>query len=195
MTRGRPRSTTPQAIEAVAVRLFTEVGFDDTTIDQIATAAGVSRRTFFRYFPNKGAVLWSAFEAEVARLKALLDAAAPDQPIVCAVRSAVIATTPYSAADAPELRVRMRLLSTSTTLSASAMAHYAAWEDTIAEFVARRTGRAPTDLIPMAVGRATLAVCRAAFDQWFIREDDRLSEYLGDAISALFTGFAALTSR
>ena len=64
--RGRPRGTSARALELIALRLFTDQGFEQTTVDQIATAAGVSRRTFFRYFDSKSDVLWSEFDAEVA---------------------------------------------------------------------------------------------------------------------------------
>lgn len=48
---------TRQRIQATAVQLFTEDGYDAVTVDRIASAAGVSHMTFFRYFPSKDAVL------------------------------------------------------------------------------------------------------------------------------------------
>src|SRR5712691_9666645 len=48
--RGRPPGTSRRELELIALRLFTEQGFDNTTIEQIAAEAGVSKRTFFRYF-------------------------------------------------------------------------------------------------------------------------------------------------
>ena len=46
--RGRPPGTSARELEVIALRLFTEDGFEDTTVDRIAAAAGVSKRTFFR---------------------------------------------------------------------------------------------------------------------------------------------------
>ena len=43
--RGRPRGTSRRTLELIALRLFAEQGFDETTIEQIAAEAGVSRRT------------------------------------------------------------------------------------------------------------------------------------------------------
>ena len=57
--RGRPPGTSRRELELIALRLFTGQGFDNTTIEQIAAEAGVSRRTFFRYFGSKASVLWS----------------------------------------------------------------------------------------------------------------------------------------
>ncbi|HXP58538.1 MAG TPA: TetR family transcriptional regulator, partial [Streptosporangiaceae bacterium] len=50
--RGRPPGTSRRTLELIALRLFTEQGFDETPIEQIAAEAGVSRRTFFRYFDS-----------------------------------------------------------------------------------------------------------------------------------------------
>src|SRR4051812_42568170 len=74
---GRPRATSRRVLELIALDLFTEQGFDATTVEQISERAGVSRRTFFRYFDSKAAVLWSEFDHEVETLHRLL-AEAPD---------------------------------------------------------------------------------------------------------------------
>src|SRR5215475_13956472 len=60
--RGRPPGTSRRKLELIALRLFTEQGFDETPIEQIAAEAGVSRRTFFRYFSSKSSVLWGEFD-------------------------------------------------------------------------------------------------------------------------------------
>ncbi len=51
--RQRKKTATRDRIRASALRLFTEQGYDATTVEQIAAAAGVSHMTFFRYFPAK----------------------------------------------------------------------------------------------------------------------------------------------
>jgi AcrR family transcriptional regulator len=51
--RQRKKAATRDRIRATALRLFTEQGYDTTTVEQIAAAAGVSHMTFFRYFPTK----------------------------------------------------------------------------------------------------------------------------------------------
>lgn len=56
--RERHKRRTLQALREAGVRLFIQQGFDRTTVDQIAEQAGVSQRTFFRYFPCKEALLF-----------------------------------------------------------------------------------------------------------------------------------------
>lgn len=188
--RGRPPGTSARELEVIALRLFAERGFDDTTVDQIAAEAGVSRRTFFRYFDSKAEVLWSEFDTEVDNLRAVLAATPPGTPVMAAVRAAVLAVNHYGADDVPELRARMNLVSANPELAASAMAHYDAWERAIIEFVADRSGQPSDSLYPIAVGRTTLAACRAAYERWAARADADLGVYLDAALHALAAGFA-----
>jgi TetR/AcrR family transcriptional regulator, regulator of mycofactocin system len=188
--RGRPPGTSRRELELVALRLFTARGFEETTIDQIAAGAGVSRRAFFRYFDSKPDVLWGAFDTEVATIRALLDKAPDGLPVMAAVRHAVLAANHYQAADVPELRARMSLIGSVPALMASAAVHYDAWERAVSDFVARRAGQPADSLYPLAVGRATLAACRAGFDRWVTRADADLTVYLDAALRALAAGFA-----
>lgn len=187
--QGRPRSTSRREIELVALRLFAERGFEETTVDQIAAAAGVGRRTFFRYFDSKTAVLWNTFDLEVDTIRRLLGEASEKLPMMDAIRAAVVAANHYQADDVPELRARMNLIASAPALQANATLHYAAWEDAVVDFAAKRSGQPPDSLYPLAVGRATLAVCRAAFDRWVARADADLQVYLDAALRAMLAGF------
>ncbi|WP_051898988.1 mycofactocin system transcriptional regulator [Sciscionella sediminilitoris] len=187
--RGRPPSTSARELERAALRLFTEQGFDDTTVEDIAAAAGVSRRTFFRYFDTKTAVLWHQFDGEVQRLRAAFDAVPARTSLMDAIREVVVHVNHYRAEDVPELRARMQLISTVPALQASAGPHYDAWERAVSDFAASRLGQRPDTLYPLAIGRTTLAACRAAFDQWIATADTDLTTYLDLALQALANGF------
>ena len=187
--RGRPPGTSTRELELIALRLFTEQGFHETTVEQIAAAAGVSTRTFFRYFDAKAGVLWHTFDAEVDAIRAALTRAPEDLPVMDAVRHAVLAANHYRAADVPELRMRMTLVGSVPELAASATVRYDAWERAIGEFVARRVGRPADSLYPRAAGLATLAACRAAYERWAARADADLTVYLDAALRALADGF------
>jgi len=169
--------------------MFTEDGFDDTTVERIAAAAGVSKRTFFRYFDSKADVLWHAFDGEVLALRAAFNAVPPNTPMMEAIRHAVVGVNRYRAEDVPELRTRMNLIGSVPALQASAAQHYDAWERTVSEFAAGRLSLPADSLHPLAIGRATLAVCRSAYERWAERADADLTVYLDEALRALAVGF------
>jgi AcrR family transcriptional regulator len=105
-------------IEAAALDLFEQQGYAATTVEAIATAAGVARRTFFLHFPSKDAVVFLHHEELSARVAALLDSSteSPAVPAMCeAVRMVFahyvdepeIALRRYHLVkDVPELRAR-----------------------------------------------------------------------------------------
>src|SRR4051794_20671146 len=187
---GRPPVTTRLEIERVALALFADRGFDETTVEDIASAAGVSRRTFFRYFDTKAEVLWHAFDQEVTALRDALAGIPDDVPLLDAIRRAVVSVNHYTAADVPELRQRINLISSVPALQASAAAHYDAWERAITDFAAGRLCQPRDALLPLALGRATLAVCRAAYECWVDQADEDLTVYLDAALRAMASGFA-----
>ena len=189
--RGRPPGTSARELELVALELFAAQGFEDTTVEQIASAAGVSSRTFFRYFDSKTSVLWHAFDGEIAELRAAFATADDDLSTMDAIRHVIVGVNGYQAADVPELRTRMQLIGTVPALQASAALHYDAWERTVSEFAAGRMGLEPDDLYPLAIGRTTLAACRAAFDRWLAIGDADLTGYLDASLRGLASGFDA----
>jgi TetR/AcrR family transcriptional regulator, regulator of mycofactocin system len=187
--RGRPPGTSARELELISLRLFTRDGFEDTTVERIAAEAGVSRRTFFRYFDSKADVLWHAFDGEVRALREAFAAVPRQVSMMTAIRQVVVGVNRYQAEDVPELRARMSLISSVPALQASAAQHYDAWERAVSEFAGVRLGQPPDSLYPLAIGRATLAVCRAAYDRWIERADTDLTSYLDEALEALAAGF------
>jgi mycofactocin system transcriptional regulator len=193
--RGRPPSTSARDLELIALRLFAEQGFDHTTVEQIAAAAGVSRRTFFRYFDTKAAVLWHEFDNEVQALRATFAEVPDDLEMMDAILQVVVAVNHYRAEDVPELRARMNLIGSVPALQASAAPHYDDWERAVSDFAATRLGQPPDSLYPLAIGRTTLAACRTAFDLWVARADNDLTYYLDQALRALASGFTDSATR
>lgn len=186
---GRPPGTSARQLELIALRLFTEQGFDETTVEQIAAAAGVSRRTFFRYFDSKTAVLWHEFDSEVQQLRRAFSALPATIALMDGIRSVVVGANSYRLEDVAELRTRMNLIGSVPALQASAAPHYEGWERAVSEFAADRLGQPADALYPLAIGRTTLAACRAAFDNWLVRADHDLTHYLDSALRALGVGF------
>jgi AcrR family transcriptional regulator len=83
---GKPRIR--EDLTAAAIALFLEQGYDETTVDAIAEAAGVARRTFFRYFRTKEDAVFPDHDDCLQRVEELLNAAAPQTPPLAAVGQA-----------------------------------------------------------------------------------------------------------
>jgi TetR/AcrR family transcriptional regulator, regulator of mycofactocin system len=189
VARGRRPSTSREDVARAALDLFHRRGYDETTVDQIAAAVGVSRRTFFRYYESKRDVVWGEFDAELVRLHAELGGAPADQPMMDVLRQAVIATNRFGAGELDELRIRIGLISTVPTLVAHSAVRYAEWCDVVAGFVAGRVGGRPDDLGPQTVARAALGAAMAAFTCWAADDRDDLASDVDRAFRLLASGF------
>lgn len=186
--RGRPPSTTHDHVGGIALQLFARNGFDATTVDEIAAAAGISRRTLFRYYPSKNDMVWGDFDWVLERLRTALDTPGPDRPLMEQLTDAVIESNRYAPEELPELRIRLTLISTVPTLQAHSMLRYADWRRVLAEFVARRLGADPDDLIPTTIGWAALGASMAAFLAWIRNPGDDLEVNLTQSYALLSNG-------
>ncbi|MEX5720604.1 mycofactocin system transcriptional regulator [Geodermatophilus maliterrae] len=192
---GGVRAATRARIEQAALELFTAAGFEQVTIDDIAAAAGTSRRTFFRHVGSKADAVWGDFAGHVARLAGLLAAAGDDVPVLPAVFGAYVEVNDYAAADLPVLRQRMRLILTEPALLAHSQVRYADVDRVVAGYVARRRGEDPAALLPRLVATATRAAATTAFEVWLGDERAGLSDALRTAFGQLAEGFPGLRSR
>jgi mycofactocin system transcriptional regulator len=170
---GRRRVTSRADLEQTAFGLFAANGFEATTVDEIAAAAGIGRRTFFRYFPSKNDIPWGAFEAELDRMRVRLKACPPEVPLMDAIRVALI-----------ELILRVPALLAHSTL------RFTAWRAVIAEFAAERTGSRPDDLAPQAIAHAVLGVSVAAYEHWLDQPAADLGALIDQAMRQLAAAFA-----
>ena len=182
---GRRRITSRAELEHVAFELFDARGFQGTTIDDIASAAGIGRRTFFRYFPSKNDVPWGNFEDELDRMRRHLKASSPHTPLMDAIRMAVVDFNRVSADEARWHRRRMELILRVPTLQAHSTLRFAAWRQVIADFVAERTGLAAGSLLPSTIAYAMLGVAVAAYEEWLEQPGADLSGLLDTAMRTL----------
>src|SRR3546814_11302082 len=84
------RMTTVEAIEKAALELLAERGFADTSVEDIAAAAGISRRTFFRYFDSKNDIPFGNFAAFLRQPEGWLAAQPADRPLLDVIFDAVV---------------------------------------------------------------------------------------------------------
>jgi mycofactocin system transcriptional regulator len=187
---GRKRVTSRAELEHVAFELFERQGFDGTTIDDIARAAGIGRRTFFRYFPSKNDIPWGNFAEELERMRAQLGAYPAQIPLMEAIRRAVVDFNRVPADQLPWHRRRMELILRVPALQAHSTLRYASWRQVVAEFVGQRIGQRPDALAPRTIAYAALGVAVAAYEQWLETDDADLVWLLDTAMRDLAAGFA-----
>jgi mycofactocin system transcriptional regulator len=187
---GRKRITSRAELEHVAFELFERQGFDGTTIDDIARAAGIGRRTFFRYFPSKNDIPWGNFAEELERMRAQLSAYPAQIPLMEAIRLAVVDFNRVPADQLPWHRRRMELILRVPALQAHSTLRYASWRQVVAEFVGQRIGQPPDALAPRTIAYAALGVAIAAYEQWLETDDADLVWLLDTALRDLAAGFA-----
>lgn len=192
---GRRRSTTQDHITSVALDLFAERGFDDVSVDDVARAAGIARRTVFRYYPSKNAIPWGDFDAHLQHMRDLLWAEPAAAPTSVALRSALLAFNSFDDAETAHHRQRMRVILETAALQAHSMTMYAGWRAVVADFVARRLDVAPSALIPQTTAWTMLGVALSAYENWLADETVSLPTALGEAFDTVAAGIAALDHR
>lgn len=185
MRPGRPAVTSRAELEHLALDLFAARGFEETTVEELADAAGIGRRTFFRYFPSKNDVLWGDFDAALDGLRARLAAVPEGVPLRDGIREAVLAFNALPAEAEPQHRVRMGLLLHTPALQAHSTLRYAGWRAVVAEHVAARLGQRIDDFLPQVVAHQSLATAVAAYELWLARPGTDLSSLLDQAFRTL----------
>ncbi|MDT7591250.1 MAG: hypothetical protein QOH45_781, partial [Pseudonocardiales bacterium] len=143
MTEGglRERKQERQRAELVAVgiQLFAQRGFDATTVDEVAEAAGVSRRTLFRYFGTKGDIVMDWARGTTAMLtEALRRRPLDEHPMVSL--HAVFAAMCASFTDNPaEVRAVSVMIERTPSLRPYSLLKHAQWEDALAVVLRERS--------------------------------------------------------
>ena len=165
--RERHRKRTAADLEEAALTLFSERGFDAVTIDDIAAAADVSRRTFFRYFASKEDVILSDHPKRLDDLQAALDRRPAGEPALTALRNAIMSIAGTYEEDREHMLRRFRLMTTTPALEARSLCLQRNWETAVTEMVAARMGVDPAgDLRPGVVAAVTMAAMRVATVNW-----------------------------
>ncbi|HEY9556447.1 MAG TPA: TetR family transcriptional regulator [Acidimicrobiales bacterium] len=184
------RMTTVEAIEKAALELLAERGFADTSVEDIAAAAGISRRTFFRYFDSKNDIPFGNFAAFLRQLEGWLGAQPDDRPMLDVIFDAVVRFNRVHTDGPVAHRERMALIMHTPALRASAALHNAEWQAVLARYAARRMGQAEQELGPQVVAHIAVGAASAAYEQWLrdesadlvqtIREAFRMAQMLPD---------------
>ena len=150
----------------VALDLFARCGYESTSVDQIAEAAHISRRTLFRYFPGKAAIAWGEFDEQIHLMLDYLDSVPDSVPLRDALADALVEFNTFPDSQTEVHRTRMRLLLEVDELRAHSTLVYADWRRAVSDFVAHRRGESVDDLIPASTAHAALGIALSAYRLW-----------------------------
>jgi AcrR family transcriptional regulator len=182
--RERKKAQTRRSIQEHALRLILDQGYDNTTVEEIATAAGVSHMTFFRYFPTKESVVESDdYDPLIARL---IEERPPEEDALTALHHALSqGLAKIYEADKEALFVRTRLVLTTPALRARQWQNQHATEQLFTDALTARQPAADT-LRTRVLAAASLAALTTALTMWVDGEGSRhLPTLVDEAFDAL----------
>jgi AcrR family transcriptional regulator len=164
--RERKKEQTRQAIAEAARRLFSERGFEDVTVAEVAREADVSVGTVFNYFPTKEDLFYSPMEAFEAELVAAVARRKPGQSVAAAFRRFVLERSAGLVAEdrAALIERAERIRSASPALQAREREISAQYTQSLAELIAEETGKPPDDVEAAVVANALMGAQRTLVD-------------------------------
>lgn len=178
-----PQQTSIEAIERVALELFAARGFEETPVEDIAAAAGISRRSFFRYFASKNDIPFGNFESLLEDLDRWLSSAPDERPLFEVIADAVMRFNRLHTDGPVAHRERMELILHTPALRANAALRHADWRAVVARYAARRLGVAADELGPQLVAHVANGASNAAYEQWLRDESSDLFDLVDRAFS------------
>ena len=194
--RGRPQVSSREMLQDAAFELFVENSYAKTTVEQITQRAGVSRATFFNYFPTKSDVFWIELDKALDRLGEKLRAVDPGCAPMTAVLDALLAVgAEFGPSRVPFALTQHELVGSVHELRASALDRFSQQARQVAGFL---TGEGMSQERAMAAAYASLAAAIAGAQAWAAAGTSRgpLEPYLRDAVVPVTIGFeSALPHR
>ena len=182
---------TRNALEQAALHLFVRYGFEATTVEQIASAARVSTRTFFRHFATKDDLLVGDLGSKIELLSAALDSRPEDEPLLTVVRESILTVAAAYEDERNSVLLRAQLARGMNSVRARRLqlGHFA--ETAIVQTCARRLGVDPEhDPRPVLIARTTLLATEIALERWVENDGrDDLAELYREMLDLLANDF------
>jgi AcrR family transcriptional regulator len=180
--RNRRRTKLTAGIERVALSLFLKYGFSAVTVDQIADAADISKRTFFRYFASKEDLLLGDHQRYDETLARAVAKERPDQSAVRMLRDILLEMGHEVEADAEVARLRLALFRKYPETMSGAFEQQRAWNSTLTAVVAQRMGLDDSrDMRPALIVSVMMAAGNVALHNWFVTGAEQSLQKLAEA--------------
>lgn len=166
--RERKKRQRRRRIEEVALDLFEQRGFGDTTIDDIAEAADIAPRTFFSYFSTKEDVVLADYAGRLERIIDHLDVCRVDESPWSALRSAFASVAADYETERPALVRRFEIMAANPSVQARSLQLQVGWEESVGGALRARIGDLGDlgDLDARLTAAAALAAMRSAMGHW-----------------------------
>ena len=189
-TRNDKKAKIRKAIIQAAADLFERQGFENTSVDDIAAEAEVSRSTFYRNFPTKEQVTFPTHDDYVAHFRELLAENHNADSALLTMRGAFLAMAERYMATRDEHLRYMRIITVSPALVARSVALDIEWEETIASAWRKKLGRVPgADWQAGMAAGAIMGVVNFAMSQWYRGEcRQHLPDFIDPAFELLSNG-------
>jgi AcrR family transcriptional regulator len=162
--RERKRQQTRERLTRAAMALFLERGFEATTLDDIAAAADISRRSFFHYFASKEDVVFAWQEESTAALIAAVAARPSDESMLTAAENAI--TAMVRQLEPGEAIAMARLKRDNPALQARDQVKYEKLERALAEALGKRAGHKAEKLQARLVAMIATGAMRIGGEFW-----------------------------
>ncbi|MEY4457880.1 MAG: hypothetical protein RIS25_473 [Actinomycetota bacterium] len=182
---GRPVSIDPAEVALTALHLFTEKGIENVTMDDIAAAAGVSRRTVFRLYPSKAALVWGGMKPWTESLRTELEREDLPEDPADALVEAWVASLEHLDTSLEITRLRLQMIGKSHEAYAWGLNAMAETLGVLAENIEKRTGFSRNSLEVTTLVAAMYAAGHNASVWWAMNDDPRS---LAEIIRAGFDG-------
>ncbi|MEV4727276.1 TetR/AcrR family transcriptional regulator [Micromonospora humida] len=184
--RDQRRAETQRLIQAHAVRLFTGRGYDGTTVNDVAAAAGVSPMTVYRHFPTKEDLVLADRNGPLVAER--IAATPAGQPLVRRIGTALVdAARTLTAGDDRFLLARLRLMISTPALRARHLDNHYVLQEAIVAGLGDETTDPEAAFRAAAAASACLAVMHTALVRW-AQDDGRtdLADLIATALAAAF---------
>ncbi len=167
MRRELNKARTREALASAALELFVAKGFEETTADEVAAAAGVSRRTFFRYFPTKEAAFFASQEARLEGFRAHLADPAWGERGFERLRGALLVMADLYTRERPLIAAQQRVIESSRSLQAYELQLDRRWEEAVFEVLLPEGADRAARRRAQVTSGAGVGAVRSALRAWF----------------------------
>jgi AcrR family transcriptional regulator len=174
--RERKHELVRSAIWDAAVDLFARKGFDETTVEEIAEAAGISRRTFFRYFGSKSDLMGQGIVTYGTMLTEAIGKSPSGIPLLEVMRRTAQEVVTRAAAH-PRMRDVMKIARTNPAAREAQFKRLPEVQERVAAAYTPRCGKGRGDgLKPRLLAAMTMALLDVTFQQWYEREREEIGQ-------------------